>query len=155
MYPSMHWAEGVVCMPACTGQEGGVCPGGVCPGGCLPKEVFAQGVSAQGGGQSAPVYAGIHPRCEQNDRRLSKYYLEDGNNSVITRNRSGSIIIDYDIQIMATPETKVDDVHDTMKAAIVQNNATLTSRVSLDPPDMVHLVFGENFHRLDCLIVNI
>ena len=122
----------------------------------MPKEVFAQGVSAQGGGwESAPVYAGIHPPCEQNDRRLLKYYLADGNNSVITRNRSGSIIIDYDIQMMATPETKVDDVHDTMKAAIVQNNATLASRVSLDPPDMVHLVFGENFHRLDCLIVNI
>ena len=56
---------------------------------------------------------------------------------------------------MATQETKVDDVHETMKTVIVENNATLTSQVSLDPPDMVHLVFGENFHMLDCLIVNI
>ena len=48
---------------------------------------------------------------------------------------------------MATQETKVNDVHDTMKTVIVENNATLTSRVSLDPPDMVHLVFGETFQK--------
>ena len=56
---------------------------------------------------------------------------------------------------MATQETKVEDVHDTMKTVIVENNATLTSQVSLDPPDMVHLVFGEIFYELCRLILNL
>ena len=65
-------AAGSVCIPACTGQGGGVYPnmhwaGGVYPSmhwtGVSAWGVSAQGVSAWGclqGGVSAPVHAGIH-----------------------------------------------------------------------------------------------
>ena len=73
-------------------SAGGVCLGCVCPGvpvhgGCLPgggKVTAQEGVYPEGGvWGSAPVNAGIHTPCEQNDRRLWKHNLSatvaDGN----------------------------------------------------------------------------
>ena len=45
MYPSMHWAGGVL---AYGGLPGGVHLGAICPGGCLPGVCLPRGVSAWG-----------------------------------------------------------------------------------------------------------
>ena len=92
----------VVCIPACTGQEGSVCQGvsaqgGVCPGQCLPRrgvypESVCLGVSAWGVSTqlvSARRVSARHPLvpCEQNDLQTGVKtlpccnYIADGNNN--------------------------------------------------------------------------
>ena len=87
VYPSMHWAEGVVCIPACTGQ-GGCLPRGTSawggsaqgvsafPGGHVSQHALRRGgclpwgcLLAQGGGQSLP------PVNRMTDRQIQKHYL--------------------------------------------------------------------------------
>ena len=57
------------------------------------------------------------------------------------------MVIKHDILVTAIKETKVQDVHAMTKTVIIENNATLRSNVSLDPPDAVKVTFGKvNVH---------